>query len=57
MIRNLLAGGGGIRRLVTEWADDLGDTRQDIYTLEDGLPPDASRGGANIGFFDVCEFA
>ena len=21
-----------------EWADDLGDTRQDIYTLQDGQP-------------------
>jgi hypothetical protein len=21
-----------------EWADDLGDSRQDIYTLEDGQP-------------------
>jgi hypothetical protein len=24
-----------------EWASDLGDPRQDIYTLEDGVPVDA----------------
>ena len=26
-----------------EWADDLGDTRQDIYTLQDGQPIDEPR--------------
>ena len=26
-----------------EWADELGDLRQDIYTLEDGQPFDAPR--------------
>jgi hypothetical protein len=26
-----------------EWADELADTRQDIYTLEDGEPVDAAR--------------
>lgn len=25
------------------WSDDLGDARQDIYTLADGQPVDASR--------------
>jgi hypothetical protein len=25
-----------------QWSDDLGDERQDIYTLDDGVPPDAS---------------
>jgi hypothetical protein len=24
-----------------QWADELGDTRQDIYTLDDGEPLDA----------------
>lgn len=32
------AWGKGIAR---EWADDLADPRQDIYTLEDGQPVDA----------------
>lgn len=26
-----------------EWADELGDSRQDLYTLEDGQPLNASR--------------
>ena len=26
-----------------EWADELGDSRQDIYTLADGQPVDAAR--------------
>jgi hypothetical protein len=26
-----------------EWADELGDSRQDIYTLQDGQPIDAPR--------------
>ena len=25
------------------WSDELGDTRQDLYTLADGQPSDASR--------------
>jgi hypothetical protein len=25
------------------WSDDLGDARQDIYTVTDGQPADASR--------------
>ena len=25
------------------WSDELGDVRQDLYTLEDGQPVDASR--------------
>ena len=29
--------------LATEWADDLADSRQDIYTLEDGKPVDGPR--------------
>jgi hypothetical protein len=27
----------------SEWADDLADSRQDIYTLEDGKPVDGPR--------------
>jgi len=34
------AGAAWMRGLAAEWADDLGDPRQDIYTLEDGLPLD-----------------
>jgi hypothetical protein len=37
---------GGIawaRGVAKEWADELGDPRQDIYTLEDGQPLDAAR--------------
>lgn len=30
-------------RVAKEWADALGDSRQDIYTLEDGQPVDAPR--------------
>jgi hypothetical protein len=26
-----------------EWADELGDSRQDLYTLDDGQPLNASR--------------
>ena len=29
--------------LAKEWADELGDARQDIYTLEDGQTVDAPR--------------
>lgn len=37
------AGAAWPRRLATEWADDLSDPQQDIYTLEDGQPVNASR--------------
>ena len=26
-----------------EWAEELGDSRQDIYTVKDGQPPNAPR--------------
>lgn len=29
--------------IAREWADELGDTRQNIYTLDDGEPVDGSR--------------
>ncbi|MDB5301940.1 MAG: hypothetical protein JWO87_3603 [Phycisphaerales bacterium] len=29
--------------IARDWASDLGDQRQDIYTLEDGEPEDGSR--------------
>jgi hypothetical protein len=29
--------------LAREWAEDLADTRQDIYTLDDGEPVDEAR--------------
>jgi hypothetical protein len=29
--------------IAREWADELSDSRQDIYTLEDGRPVDESR--------------
>jgi hypothetical protein len=32
-----------MRGLAAEWVDDFGDPRQDIYTLEDGLPLDVRR--------------
>ena len=28
--------------IANEWSAELSDTRQDIYTLEDGQPPNAS---------------
>ena len=28
--------------IAREWSDDLGDPRQDIYTLDDGLPVNAT---------------
>lgn len=37
------AGVAWTRGLAAEWADDLGDPQQDIYTLEDGQPIDAPR--------------
>ena len=37
--------GGGIwgHGIAKEWVDELGDTRQDIYTLEDGQAVNAPR--------------
>ena len=35
-----VAWAGGI---ATEWAEELRDPRQDIYTLDDGQPVDATR--------------
>jgi hypothetical protein len=29
--------------VANEWSAELGDTREDIYTLEDGQPVDTSR--------------
>jgi hypothetical protein len=29
--------------IAKQWADELGDSRQDIYTLEDGQPVNAPR--------------
>jgi hypothetical protein len=37
------AGAVWMQAIAREWAEDLGDSRQDIYTLEDGRPLDASR--------------
>ncbi len=37
------AGSAWAHGLATEWADELGDTQQDIYTLDDGLPVNAPR--------------
>ena len=37
------AGSGWAQGVATLWADELGDKRQDIYTLEDGQPPNAPR--------------
>jgi len=34
-----LAWAGGVAR---EWADELSDSRQDIYSLSDGQPVDAA---------------
>ena len=36
-------GRGWAQGIAREWADDLHDSRQDIYTLEDGQPVDAAR--------------
>lgn len=37
--------GGGVwaQGIAREWIDDLNDSRQDIYTLEDGTPVNAPR--------------
>lgn len=37
------AGSAWAHGISREWTDDLSDTRQDIYTLEDGQPVNASR--------------
>ena len=37
------AGPAWSRGLAREWADELSDSRQDIYTLTDGQPVDAAR--------------
>jgi len=37
------AGAAWSRGLAAEWADDLSDPQQDIYTLEDGQPVNAPR--------------
>lgn len=34
------AGEAWVSGVVQQWADDLGDSRQDIYTLTDGEPLD-----------------
>jgi hypothetical protein len=37
------AGDAWMEGIAREWADELGDPREDIYTLEDGSPVDAAR--------------
>ncbi len=37
------AGAAWTQGVSSEWSEDLGDPRQDIYTLEDGEPVDAPR--------------
>ena len=37
------AGTAWPRGLAAEWAEDLSDSQQDIYTLEDGQPLEAPR--------------
>jgi hypothetical protein len=37
------AGGAWAQGIARQWADELSDTRQDIYTLDDGQPVNASR--------------
>lgn len=37
------AGSSWARGVAREWAEELADPRQDIYTLEDGQPLDAPR--------------
>jgi hypothetical protein len=37
------AGGAWAQAISREWADDLSDARQDIYTLRDGQPINAPR--------------
>jgi hypothetical protein len=37
------AGAAWMAGIGAQWADDLGDARQDIYTLADGEPIDPAR--------------
>jgi hypothetical protein len=37
------AGNAWAQSVAAAWSDELKDARQDIYTLEDGSPIDASR--------------
>lgn len=37
------AGNGWAQGISVEWADEIGDSSQDIYTLEDGQPINAPR--------------
>jgi hypothetical protein len=37
------AGAAWPQGVAHEWADDLADTRQDNYTIQDGQPVDAER--------------
>jgi hypothetical protein len=37
------AGEAWMEGIAREWSDDLNDPRQDIYSLEDGVPVDESR--------------
>ena len=37
------AGNAWARAVAKEWAEELEDTRQDLYTMEDGQPVDAPR--------------
>jgi len=37
------AGGAWMQGIAREWAAELHDPREDIYTLEDGKPVDAAR--------------
>jgi hypothetical protein len=32
-----------MRAVASEWSEDLSDPRQDLYTLDDGQPPDGAR--------------
>jgi hypothetical protein len=38
-----VAGAAWADGIAQEWADELNDSRQDIYTLEDGQPMNAAR--------------
>ena len=37
------SGGAWARGVAREWADELNDSHQDLYTLADGQPVDATR--------------
>ncbi len=37
------SGGAWARGVAREWADELSDSHQDLYTLADGQPVDATR--------------